>query len=338
MNFSTLQKFLHKTILGNNFLNKVLFDLEKILYVKSLTNNQNNGHIFIAGLSRSGSTILTNHLYETGEFGSLVYRDMPFIICPNFYKNFTKKIIDENFYNRIHDDNIKININSPEALDQFFLNIFNKNYAEEYLSYINLILLKNNKKRYLSKNNNIHNKISEILKFLPKANFLIIFRDPINQSISLLNQHKKLSEKQSLDKFILFYMDKLGHNEFGNNYKYKNEPINFYDHTNINHWLEQWVLFYKKQKINFANNNNIIFINYEHLCDDKEYLLKLNNVLKINKKNKSFFSNKNKYSDIISLARKEKIDDNFDKNLVNQSYIIYNELTELSLKRINKTV
>ena len=67
-------------------------------------------------------------------------------------------------------------------------------------------------------------------------------------------------------------------------------------------------------------------------------MLKLNNVLKINKKNKSFFSNKNKYSDIIGLARKEKIDDNFDKNLVNQSYIIYNELTELSLKRINKTV
>ena len=85
-------------------------------------------------------------------------------------------------------------LNSPEAFEEVFWSTFpskNPNFFEDY---IKLILKKNNKSRYLSKNNQ---NISR-LDFLAN-NFLFIilvtFRDPLQHAQSLLNQHIKFSKK-----------------------------------------------------------------------------------------------------------------------------------------------
>lgn len=92
-NYSAIQKYLHSIVLNNKFINKSLFEIEKIIYLKesSILNQQ---HIFISSLPRSGTTSLLNFFYSTEEFGSLKYKYMPFILSPNLFKIFHKKNVE----------------------------------------------------------------------------------------------------------------------------------------------------------------------------------------------------------------------------------------------------
>ena len=50
---------------------------------------------------------------------------------------------------------------SPEAFDEVFLNNFEKNILEiEFLNYVQLIIKKYKKRRYISKNNHNYKKIN----------------------------------------------------------------------------------------------------------------------------------------------------------------------------------
>ncbi len=56
-NYSFIQKILHDLVLGRKFINRSLYEMEKIIYLKdkNITNRQ---HVFITGLPRSGTTCL----------------------------------------------------------------------------------------------------------------------------------------------------------------------------------------------------------------------------------------------------------------------------------------
>ena len=56
-NYSTLQKFLHDFVLSKKIINKSLFELEKMIYLKN-TDTKNQSHLFITGLPR-------NDLFDT---------------------------------------------------------------------------------------------------------------------------------------------------------------------------------------------------------------------------------------------------------------------------------
>ena len=89
-NYSNIQKFLHDFVLGKKIINKSLFELEKIIYLKDI-DIKNQLHVFISGLPRSGTTSLLNFLISSGEYASLTYNNMPFVLSPNFSKLFHKK-------------------------------------------------------------------------------------------------------------------------------------------------------------------------------------------------------------------------------------------------------
>ena len=82
-NYSGIQKFLHDLALSKKFINKSLFELEKIIYLKN-KDIKNQSHIFITGLPRSGTTSLLNFIYSSDHYASLTYKNMPFILSPNF--------------------------------------------------------------------------------------------------------------------------------------------------------------------------------------------------------------------------------------------------------------
>ena len=69
-------------------------------------------------------------------------------------------------------------------------------------------------------------------------------------------------------------MNYLGHFEFGINHKSWNNPNNYRDFNDINYWLEQWLLYYKKIYSNFTKLDNLYLVSYESICKDKdsEYL------------------------------------------------------------------
>ena len=87
LNYSKIQQFLHDIVLKNSFINKSLFEIEKIVFSKK-KNIKYETHIFITGLPRSGTTSILNFFYSLKEFGSLTYKNMPFILSPNLSKSF----------------------------------------------------------------------------------------------------------------------------------------------------------------------------------------------------------------------------------------------------------
>ena len=92
-NYNFLQKQIHRLVLGNQFLKKSLFDIEKSLFYKKQQNSRDQQHIFITGLPRSGTTILLEFLYQGKEFASLTYADMPFILAPNLFNTSAYSVV-----------------------------------------------------------------------------------------------------------------------------------------------------------------------------------------------------------------------------------------------------
>ena len=136
-NYSSIQKFLHDLIFNKKFINKSLFELEKIIYLKN-KDIENQSHIFITGLPRSGTTALLNFLYSSNEYASLTYKNMPFLLSPNLSKLFNKKNISSK--ERLHADGLIFNIDSPEAFDQIFFDNEEEFVKNELVNYIQLIL------------------------------------------------------------------------------------------------------------------------------------------------------------------------------------------------------
>ena len=311
-NYNTIQKFLHDFVLSKNIINKSLFELEKIIYLKD-KDIINQLHVFITGLPRSGTTSLLNFLFSLDEYASLTYNNMPFILSPHFSKLFHKKNITKR--ERLHKDGINFDNNSPEALDEIFFDNNEEFVKHELVHYIQLILLSNKKTKYLSKNNLNFKRIDLIQSILPNSIFLIPIREPLQHANSLLNQHLNFNKLQKEDDFIRRYMNYLGHNEFGLNHKPWNNPIHFNDLNNINYWLEQWYLFYKFIYKKFQSYENCYFVIYEEL-DNSIYVEKI--LRKINlEKDKNidlqFFRNSNK----------KELNIQYDKNIFEKSQLLY---------------
>jgi hypothetical protein len=58
--------------------------------------------VFITGLARSGSTTLLNLLYDTQQFRSLTYQDMPFIMMPGIWQSMRGESAQETTPRRGH--------------------------------------------------------------------------------------------------------------------------------------------------------------------------------------------------------------------------------------------
>ena len=317
-NYSKIQKFLHDLVLSKKIINKSLFELEKIIYLKN-KDIKNQSHVFITGMPRSGTTSLLNFLFSSDECASLTYKNMPFILSPNFSKLFHKKntIIRE----RIHGDGINFNNNSPEALDEIFFDNNEEFVKNELANYIQLILLNNKKDKYLSKNNLNYKRINLIQSILPNSIFLLPIREPLQHANSLLNQHLHFCELQKKDDFIRRYMNYLGHKEFGLDHKSWNDPIDFRDFKDINYLLEQWYLFYQFIYKKFQFNNNCFFIVYEEL-NNPNYVEKILKKISLNK-------NKNIDLHFFKNSNKKKIHIKYDKNVFYKSKFLYQNIIQL---------
>ena len=214
---------------------------------------------------------------------------MPFVLSGSLSKYYSKLSSkkSDNLIERFHNDGILINNNSPECLDEpFWLRSFpliNEKYSQELNEISEKILhgysyllhehaYKKGFKRLLVKNNNNHQRLPFLSKKFPNAHFLLMVREPISHSISLLNQHLNFLEIQKKDRFVLEYMNTLGHFEFGLNSKpfiylnghwYKKKNL-----LSIDYWISQWTQTYEwVLKNNILKNKNISLILYEDLCN-----------------------------------------------------------------------
>ncbi len=339
-NYNFLEKYLHYLILNNKFVSELIFDIEKKIFLKK-RDIKNNKHLFITGLARSGSTLLLNILNQGNKFSSLTYDDMPMILAPNLWSKFFRiKNKSLNLKKRAHGDLININISSPEAFDEVFWKfILKDNYItkdhiidseitektlSEFCNFINLVCLKYNCENYLSKNNNSIFRIESILNYFVNSFLIVPFRDPLSHSFSLMNQHKKFINLQNKDYFIEKYMNWLGHFEFGNNHKtfnFDKKNNNFLHKSNsINYWLNIWINYYEYILKTYSNSkyqDRIIFVNYNKLCENNNYLKELYSKLNI----RDEINN-------IKIFKANKIQAiKYDQNQLRKASILYNELS-----------
>jgi len=313
-NYTKTEKLLHKLYLSNYFISKASLELEQSVFGTKSNKIEIEEFIFVTGLARSGTTAMTNWIFNSKEYSSLQYANMPFLFLPNLWRN--SKNIDPQ--ERSHKDGIIIDNNSPEEFDEYFWKVFlNDSYISEYLephivneetirkylSYVSLVCLSKNKQKYICKNNNNILRLNSLNK-INGSKTIIMFRDPASHSNSLLNLHKKVSSHQENERFILDYFNFLGHHEFGLNHKpfllnksIKNKMVDE-DKNGINYWLLNWINYHEYLLEN--HEHNYILISFNDLINKQEtitnYLnqnLHLHSKLVIQKKH-----NPSKYPDV----------------------------------------
>ena len=346
-NYSKLSIKLHHNFLGNTSLSKYLHN--RLINQAKNSNHNNLNHVFITGLCRSGTTVLLNNLYLSGELKSIVYKHMPFILSPRlavFFSELTNSNKNK-FIKRYHGDGIYINFDSPESLDEvFWIKSYPENIKKPYIGresikqeildgyslLLNKFSLFQSADRLLIKNNNNHIRIKELSEHFKESIFLFMIRDPLEHAKSLLSQHINFSLKQKQNPYILEYMKLIGHEEFGINSKpfiYPNDKVNWFenkDKMSLDYWLFQWINTYKwfLEEV-ISSRKNIFLISYEDLCSKKYLYSKICELIKIKK-----------HSPNLPFKLSQKTDHK-DKFAVNDSYLstaksIYNVLLDFSFK------
>lgn len=290
--YNFVSKLFHRISLGSKFISEISFDLDQLVFKPKNASSRNERHVFISGLARSGTTALMQILHNTGQFSSLTYSDLPFVLAPNLNQQISGKRASE-LKERAHQDGIFINQESPEALEEVFWKVFLKdkyikedrlisipiptNILEKYVNYIDSIIFKttNKSNRYLSKNNNSILRLDAIQSRFPNAIYIIPFRNPIEHALSLLNQHIHFCEVQKKDSFSLDFMNWLGHHEFGLNHKPFDvgndllfDQLKRFQKQNINYWLLLWLNYYSYALKEYSEA--CVFFCYESFCEVPE--------------------------------------------------------------------
>jgi hypothetical protein len=289
--YGFFDKLLHRLALQLTPVAEMSFDLDQKSSGADPAGVRETEHVFVSGLARAGTTILMRRLYASGDFCSLTYRHMPFVLAPNLWSRFADRSKRQDTpTERAHGDRILVNIDSPESLDEVFWRIFD---AESYISethlaphdpdpeitakfaaYVAAILKADSagRTRYLSKNNNNILRLGALRGLFPKAVILIPFRDPLSHAGSLLRQHGNFVTQQQADPFVRAYMGWLGHHEFGLTHK----PFRFdaagqarlaeHSPDSLDYWLELWCQVYGW--LEKTAPADAYFVCYEDLCTD----------------------------------------------------------------------
>ena len=105
-NYSPIQRLLHQLVLSSKIFKKTCFEFEKKIFLGDKCSLSDN-HVFITGLARSGTTVFLNSIYESDKFASLTYRDMPFVLAPNYWSKI-------NFYKHKNISSLTIRQSSQE--------------------------------------------------------------------------------------------------------------------------------------------------------------------------------------------------------------------------------
>lgn len=255
--------------------------------------------VYISGLARSGTTILTEMLNRHPELTSHRYSDFPNVWTP-YWRNYllqrTRRGKPEARV-RAHQDRIEVTNDSPEAVEEvlwmyFFPHCHSKgmscvldhtvaNPAFEafYRSHIRKLLAVRNRPRYLAKGNYNVGRFLYLLKLFPDARFLVPYRNPVNHIASLMKQHKLFLQAHEEDTRVTLQLALAGHFEFGA----ERLAVHFGDDERnraiTDAWsggreAEGWALYWAETYRFLADQNEShagfrrasLFISYEDLC------------------------------------------------------------------------
>ena len=336
--YSLVDKISYRLYLKNYMLAKLSYNVEKRILNNKIQDFELNQAVFITGLARAGTTVILNSLYNTHQFASLKYSNMPFLLMPNSW-NRIHKSVPTPLQERAHQDGILVNNESPEALDEFFWKVFlNDSYIREgylevhdvsddllseYIRYMKLVCISQNQHSYLSKNNNNILRLHSLLNLEINKKIILLYRHPAEHSMSLLKEHQLFSSTQVSDPFSLEYFDFIGHHEFGLHHKpfhlFSDDTIQYLNchKENPDYWLRIWKSFYQYVLDNFSDF--ICVLSFDDICNRSSIV-------------SSFlrkFLNLNSHPTIPVRPKTSSYVSSFDQSLLDECMYIYDQLNQL---------
>ncbi len=241
--------------------------------------------IFVTGMPRSGTTILTHIISNFDEIGSFNYSDLPFIKTPFLWSKINKLYYYGNKpIERVHGDRLQLKLSSPDAFEELiwsqnikdykdgnFSEILNHDYKNDKLELelkraINKILILRKKKVYLSKGNYNLFRINYLRKIFKNSYFLICLRNPLNVIESSVKIHKRFLEFDYKHKYFTEEMSELCHFEFGKNRISPFKDINNYNE--FKYYENQWIRTHQLILEKYLDLENVFLINYDKLIID----------------------------------------------------------------------
>ncbi len=283
-----------------------LGDLESSAHREQLDQIAIDRPCYVAGIARSGSTILLELLAGRPGVATHRYRDFPPIYTPLFWNRAFAQVYrsDAPPAERAHKDRILVTPDSPEAMEEvlwmrFFrdahdeaasqvLDATTSNPAFErfYADHLRKIILVRGGQRYLSKGNYNLTRFAYLLKLFPDARFVVPVRDPRWHIASLMKQHRLFDAEERRDPRILKHMQRAGHFEFGLDRRVINVGDSqaasaiaalWRDGQEVRGWARYWAMLYgfvlAQRERDPAIRQASMFVRYEDLCDQAEATL-----------------------------------------------------------------
>lgn len=295
--YSRLDRSLHRLAFSSIEFQKALADIEDRLYTGRLRGVRIDRPVFITALPRAGTTLLLETLGSLDTFASHTYRNMPFLLTPLLWNAVSSPFRAPNVtLDRAHGDGMTVGYDSPEAFEEVLWRAFwpdkyrgdrivpwtvsDEDTHGEFAPFIKthiakLITLRGAREpatvRYLSKNNANLSRIPKITRLFPNAAVLVLFRNPLDHTASMLRQHRNFLNIHAVEPFTRRYMEDIGHYDFGANLR----PIDFGRWLSredlkltetVDFWLKYWYAAYAH--VLACPDGNVVLVSYDALCAD----------------------------------------------------------------------
>ncbi len=352
--YSLMERWLHWLALEPAAVRHLAFELERqfslpkrtrsVASSTKIATDPADGAVYVCGLARSGTTMLLRVLDEVDDFRSLTYRDMPFVMAPNLWKQITRHAAQPSVpEERAHGDGIIVDFDSPEGLEEVFWRTFGSRTKDPHCFGVDepslealaafadfralvanprtqLVSANGIRRRYLSKNNNNLLRLSSLCAE-PTATVLLVYRNPIATARSLHRQHQRFCAQQTEDRFTRTYMRWLAHYEFGLDHLPFCFAVPEMDFSlkpeDLDYWLDYWNAVY--HHILLQKDLNLYFVNHDELRAEPVGVIK------------AIFDTLGVKADAIALAKRiaapdAKCADGFSPELLRRTEATYNEL------------
>lgn len=191
--------------------------------------------VYVAGLARSGTTVLLKRLAEHPQVATHRYADFPPLLTPYWWNRWLSLVPHsrEVAQERAHKDGIAVTSQSPEAFEEmlwmaFFSDIhdparcgaFGREASHPafecfYDEHIRKLLAIRQCQRYVAKGNYNLVRLGYLHKLYPEARFVVAIRDPVWHIASLMKQQRLFATGEANQPRALEHMRRVGHFEFG---------------------------------------------------------------------------------------------------------------------------
>jgi hypothetical protein len=275
-----------------------LGDLETWSLAEPLQNIAIDRPIYIAGMARSGSTILLEALAAHPDAATHKYKDFPCLFTPCWWDRAQPNAAASAARQRAHADGIAVTPDSPEAMEEMLWMAFfpqlhdprvsnvldgaaaRPRFEAFYRDHLRKLLLARGGRRYVSKGNYNLTRLPYLLKLFPDARFIVPVRQPESHLASLVKQHRLFCRGETAHPRALEYMRRVGHFEFG----LDRRPICAGDPAaaqsildlwrqgeEVRGWARSWATLYGWLADQLARDEKLreatLVVRYEDFCD-----------------------------------------------------------------------